>query len=75
MPEKITTNEARQGGRGYQVLVVLVVGLALAGAAWLGLEVFGETIDTNSMEQPGAVQSGTPQPAPEPGATQPDSTP
>ena len=56
MAEKIPTNKARQGRWGTQVLVVLVVGLALAGAVWLGLEFYGEAIDTQSTGQPGAVQ-------------------
>jgi hypothetical protein len=64
MPEKIPTNKARQGGWGYQVLMVLVIALALAGAVWLGLEFYGEAIDTDSIEQPGGVQPDAAQPAP-----------
>jgi hypothetical protein len=56
MPERIPTNKARQGRWGWQVLLVLVVGLALAGAVWLGLEFYGEAIDTESAGAPGAVQ-------------------
>jgi hypothetical protein len=56
MPERIPTNKARQGRWGWQVLLVLVVGLALAGAVWLGLEFYGEAIDTQSAGAPGAVQ-------------------
>ena len=56
MAEKIPTNKARQGRWGTQVLVVLVVGLALAGAVWLGLEFYGEAIDTESTGEPGAAQ-------------------
>ena len=33
-----------------------VVGLALAGAVWLGLEFYGEAIDTESTGDPGAAQ-------------------
>ena len=54
--ERIPTDKARQGGWGTQVLLVLVVGLALAGAAWLGLEFYGEWIDSQSAGQPGAVE-------------------
>ena len=75
MPERIPTNKARQGGWGFQVLAVLVVALALAGAVWLGLEFYGEAIDTRSVGQPGAIQPDVVQPAPEPGTAQPDSTP
>ena len=56
MAEKIPTNKARQGRWGTQVLVVLVVGLALAGAVWLGLEFSGEAIDAQSTGEPGAAQ-------------------
>lgn len=66
MAEKIPTNKARQGRWGAHVLVVLVVGLALAGAVWLGLEFYGEAIDTQSTGQPGAA---------EPGAAEPRATP
>lgn len=50
-------NRAKQGRWGVHVLVVLVVGLALAGAVWLGLEFFGEAIDTESADQPGGIQT------------------
>ena len=59
MAERISANKARQGRWGSQVLVVLVVALALAGAVWLGLEFYGEAIDSGSSQQPGAVQSNT----------------
>ena len=59
MVERIPTNKARQGRWGSQVLVVLVVALALAGAVWLGLEFYGEAIDADSSQQPGAVQPAT----------------
>ena len=48
------TNKARQGRWGYQVLMVLIAGLALAGIVWLGLEFYGEAIDTQSTDQPAA---------------------
>lgn len=62
MVERIPTNKARQGKWGLQMLLVLVVALALTGAVWLGLEFYGETIDTHSVQQPGAVQQPTTDP-------------
>jgi hypothetical protein len=66
MAERIPPNRARQGRWGTQVLLVLVIALALAGTVWLGLEFYGEAIDSESAGQPGAVQ---------PNITQPDTTP
>jgi hypothetical protein len=71
MPDRIPTNKARQGRGGSQVLVVLVVALALSGAVWLGLEFYGEAIDTQSSGQPGAVEETTTQP----GTAQPGTNP
>ena len=71
MAERIPTDKARQGRWGTQVLLVLVVGLALAGAVWLGLEFYGEAIDSRSAGQPGAVQPNSAQPD----AAQPSTTP
>lgn len=71
MPDRIPTNKARQGRRGSQVLAVLVVALALSGAVWLGLEFYGEAIDTQSSGQPGAVEQTTTQP----GTAQPQTNP
>lgn len=53
--EEFPAIKARQGRWGTHVFVVLVVGLALAGAVWLGLEFFGEAIDTDSAGQPGGA--------------------
>jgi hypothetical protein len=56
MAGRISTNRARQGGWGTRVLLVLIVALALAGAVWLGLEFYGEAIDSQSTGKPGAVE-------------------
>jgi hypothetical protein len=55
VPKTIPPGESRQGSRGFPVLIVLVVGLALALAVWGGLEIWGEAIDAPSNEQPGGV--------------------
>ncbi len=41
----ISTDKARQGSRGWQVLMVLVGGLLLAAVVWAGVEFYGESID------------------------------
>jgi hypothetical protein len=55
--EKIPATKARQGRRGYQILTVLVVGLALAAAVWFFLEIYGEAIDAGSVQAPGGVET------------------
>jgi len=72
--DKNTTNRTRQGRRGYPVLLVLLGGLALAAVGWLGVEFWAESIDSNSAQQPGAVQTQSPEPRPESPAPA-DSTP
>ncbi|MGB3389443.1 MAG: hypothetical protein WBA88_15830 [Pseudaminobacter sp.] len=58
MPKTIPTEKARQGRRGWQVLLVLVCGLILAGVVWLGVEFYGETIDAGtSGDQPASTQA------------------
>ncbi|MDQ0320458.1 hypothetical protein QO002_002596 [Pararhizobium capsulatum DSM 1112] len=45
---KATTNEARQGGLGKPVFIVLICGLLLAIVAWAGAELFGESTDNDA---------------------------
>ena len=52
MPKIIPGWKARQGNRGFQILVVLVAALLLAAIAWGGAEFYGEMID-GSTTQPG----------------------
>jgi type II secretory pathway component PulJ len=54
MPKIIPGWKARQGDRGFHILLVLVAGLLLAAIAWGGAEFYGEIIDQN------ATQAGTP---------------
>ncbi len=70
MAEKISATKAKQGRRGIQVLYVLVVGLALAVLVWVGLEFYGEAIDTGSNDSPGAVETN-PAPSPQPDTAAP----
>lgn len=56
MARNIPASKAKQGRWGSQVLLVLIAGLALAGLVWLGLEFYGESIDSRSTGEPGAVE-------------------
>ena len=66
--EKIPANKARQGRRGYHILTVLVVGLVLAAAVWFFLELYGEAIDTGSVQESGGVETTPGQPGEQPNA-------
>lgn len=55
MAKEISETKARQGRRGYPVLVVLLVSLALACAVWFVVEIYGTAIQT-----PQTQTSGTP---------------
>lgn len=59
----ISTDKARQGRRGQQVLYILIASLVLAGLMWIGVEIYGESID------PPAPAENAPTAAP---AQQPD---
>ncbi len=56
---KIPAYKARQGRRGTQVLVILVTALVLAGAVWLGLEFYGEAIDSREGSYNGTGVAGS----------------
>lgn len=72
---RVTTREARQGGLGKPVFVVLLCGLLLALVAWAVAELFGESTDrdagTNIETQ---APSSTP-PADGTSTNQPTTTP
>ena len=42
---QVEPDKARQGRRGYQVLMVLVGALFLVGIAWVAVSIYGEAID------------------------------
>lgn len=46
MPKEISETRARQGRKGFPVLIVLLVSLALACAVWFAVEVYGTQIQT-----------------------------
>lgn len=60
---RIPPTKARQGRRGWQVLVVLVTALILAMVAWWVAEIYGEAIEPNNpVAEPGPeVVPETPQ--------------
>lgn len=45
MPKTIRADKAKQGRRGFPVLVVLVCALLLAIAVWWGVDIYGESLD------------------------------
>jgi len=57
MVEQISGNRAKQGRSGHRVLLVLVIGLALAGMGWFALEFYGESIDGRSNAEPGGIET------------------
>lgn len=70
MVKTVNTNKARQGRRGYQVLVVLVCALVLALIVWWGVGIYGGAI---APEDPvgGAPTEQPEEGAPGAGATDP----
>ena len=52
MAKTIPTDKARQAHWGRPVLLVLIGALALAALVWIGLELYGETIDPPSQDLP-----------------------
>jgi hypothetical protein len=60
VPKTIPPGKSRQGSRGDRVLVILLVGLVLAFVIWGGVEIWGEAIDTGSVEQPGGAVTTQP---------------
>ncbi|WP_367717367.1 hypothetical protein AB2N04_04595 [Nitratireductor sp. GISD-1A_MAKvit] len=58
MPDKvksIPSENARQGRRGFPVLMVLVFGLLLGALVWWGVEVYGLMLDEQQpVELPAA---------------------
>ncbi|MGO4569556.1 hypothetical protein AB4Z52_32045 [Rhizobium sp. 2YAF20] len=59
--------EARQGGRGMRVFVVLIAALVLAAIGWVGVEMWGQHINPDKSQTdapaPGAATGSTAQPS------------
>ena len=51
MPEEIPTNKARQGRKGWHLLVILISALVLASIVWAGVEFYGEAIDSSAVDE------------------------
>jgi TRAP-type C4-dicarboxylate transport system permease small subunit len=49
----IPAEKARQGRTSLRIVAVLVIALALAAVVWVGLEFWGEAIDSQNIEQSG----------------------
>ena len=56
-PETVTSTEARQGGWGVRILIVLIVGIILAMVVWWGVEIYGGAIEPPASEQIGDPDS------------------
>jgi hypothetical protein len=52
----ISQERARQAHWGRRALLILVIGLLLAAAVWLGVELYGEAIDPPAADLPVDVQ-------------------
>ncbi|CAH0339018.1 hypothetical protein [Rhizobium sp. CECT 9324] len=60
-PETLTATEARQGNRGFPVLIVLLGGLILAMLVWIPAEWWGNSIESEGQNP--AQTETAPQPA------------
>lgn len=69
MVEPLSPNKARQGRRGVPVLIVLVIGLVLAMAAWWAAEYYGMAIEPSGQQQVGDPQQPSARPLPPRAAT------
>jgi cytoskeletal protein RodZ len=66
MAKEVKPTEARQGRKGWQVLVILICALILAGIVWWGVGVYGTAIEPDDpvggdpIEQPEDETSSLP---------------
>lgn len=51
MAKVVSEQRAKQGRDGTRVFIVLVVALALAAAAWVGVEIYGSMIESTAQKQ------------------------
>jgi hypothetical protein len=59
MKKEVPPRKARQGRRGFPVLLVLIGGLVLAGIVWVFVEIYGVMIDES---QPVETEQSTESP-------------
>ena len=61
--KKVSPDRARQGSRGWHVLIILVCSLILVALAWLGAEIYGhkDAKDGTPSAPPAATQTQPPQ--------------
>jgi cytoskeletal protein RodZ len=77
MAKEIKPTEARQGRRGWQVLVILICALILVGIVWWGVGIYGTAIEPDEpvggepAEQPEEMTPTQPAEPTEPEATPP----
>lgn len=68
MEKNIQTEKARGGKLGRPVLLVLICALILLAIAWFGAEMFGESIDSGTMNN-GSTSATQTEPAGNAGTT------
>ena len=54
MGKTVSQDRARQGHWGGRVLLILVLGLVLAAAVWIGVELYGQMIEPPGQDLPGS---------------------
>ncbi|WP_157944567.1 hypothetical protein [Mangrovicella endophytica] len=55
---RLEPDKARQGNKGTPVLMILIIGLALAVVAFIAVQFYGQTLPEESLGTPAATEAG-----------------